>query len=85
MSHILYTDERWSKPNDYLLILIYPFRKTFRDTFATTTFAFAKASGHYHLSRDFRGESGLSICLGFNIKPLGLKSSKFEAVDSWKK
>ena len=43
--------ERWSKPNDHLVILIHPFRKTFRDTFATTIFAFAKASGHYHLSR----------------------------------
>lgn len=59
--------ERWSKPNDHLVILIYPFRKTFRDTFATTIFAFAKASGHYHLSRDFRGESGLNT-FGFDRK-----------------
>ena len=70
---------------DHFIVLIYLFRKTFRGTFATIIFAFAIVSGHHHLSHDFRGESGLSICLAFNIKPLGLKSSKFEAVDSWKK
>ena len=77
--------EQCSKPNVHFIILIYLFRKTFRGTFATIIFVFAIVSGHHHLSHDFRGESGLSICLGFNIKPLGSKSSKFEAVDSWKK
>ena len=44
--------------------------KTFRDTFVTTIFAFAHVSGHYHLSWEFRGESGLST-YGFEKKTCG--------------
>ena len=49
------------------------FAKPFACTFATTIFAFANVFGHHHLSRDFRGESGLSM-FGFEWKTCGFEN-----------
>ena len=46
---------------------------SFAKSFATTIFAFANIFGHHHLSRDFRGGSGLSM-FGFEWKTFGFEN-----------